>query len=430
MVLILFLYSTVLFFSLLVLLWAIFSSKIRVGCRLPPSPIGLPIIGHMHLTDIVPYRSFHKLGIRYGPLIHLRLGSIPCIIVSSPELEKECLMTNELTFGSRPVTIAIDYLTYNSSGFAFTHFGTIHNLVQLLLKKSIDGERVNVSEELMKLLNNIITQMMLGMNYSASKEIGEEVRSLVREVTKIFDQFNVSDSFGFLRNLDLQGFLKKSTDIRGRYDILLERIIKEREEVRNNKTKGKPRSDVGNNNVKDFLDILLDVSEDMNSEVKLSRDNVKAFLLIDSTVGRNVRLVDESDLPNLPYLQAIFKEAPHLHPPAPMLARQSTQDCMIGGYNIPAKTRLFVNVWSINRNHKFMIPEGVDGKCDQYQTSRLNKDVRGQHFEFLPFDTGRKGCPGIWLSLLQGPAVLAGMIQCLDWEVVSSNGSKIIDMTE
>ncbi|XP_026415744.1 cytochrome P450 93A3-like [Papaver somniferum] len=505
MVLILFLYAIVFIFSLLVLLGAIFTSKNRVGCRLPPSPIGLPIIGHMHLIDIVPYRSFHKLAIRYGPLIHLRLGSVPCIIVSSPELAKECLMTNELTFDSRPVTVAIDYLTYNSAGFAFTHFGTvwsfmkkvlmsellggqalkkhghirrdeIQNLVQLLLKKSIHGETVNVSEELMKLSNNIITQMMLGKKYSDSKERGEEVRSLVREVTEIFGQFNVSDSFGFLRNLDLQGFLKKSTDIRGRYDILLERIIKEREEVRRNKTTGKPTSDVGNNKEKDFLDILLDVSEDMNSEVKLNRDNVKAFLLdimtagtdtsagstewalgelinhpnmlqkareeIDSVVGRNVRLVDESDLPNLPYLQTIFKEALRLHPPAPMLARESTQDCVIGGYSIPAKTRLFVNVWSINRNPKywsdplefrperFMIPEGVDGKCDQYQTSRVNKDVRGQHFEFLPFGTGRRGCPGIWLSLLVGPAVLAAMIQCLDWEVVSSDGSKEIDMTD
>ncbi|KAI3880530.1 hypothetical protein MKX03_008794, partial [Papaver bracteatum] len=255
----------------------------------------------MLIIDIAPYRSFHKLGIRYGPLIHVRLGCIPCIIVSSLELAEECLMTNEITFGSRLVTIAIDYLTYNSSGFAFTHFGTVWSFMKKVLMSELLGGQslkkhghirrdeihnlvlektgVNFSEELMKLLNNIITQMMLCMKYSSSKERGEEVRSLVREVTEIFGQFNVSDSFGFLRNLDLQGFLKRSTDIIGRYDILLERILKEREKVRRNKTKGKPRSDVGNNNVKYFLDILLDVSEDMNSEVKLNRDNVKAFLL-------------------------------------------------------------------------------------------------------------------------------------------------------
>ncbi|RZC88323.1 hypothetical protein C5167_016122 [Papaver somniferum] len=108
--------------------------------------------------------------------------------------------------------------------------------------------------------------------------------------------------------------------------------------------------------------------ENINSEVKLTRDHVKAFVMdmmtagtdtsagstewapwelinhpnmlqkareeIDSVVGRNVRLVDESDLPNLSYLEAVFKEALCLHPPGPMLARESTQGCVIGGYGI------------------------------------------------------------------------------------------------
>ncbi|XP_026426120.1 cytochrome P450 93A2-like [Papaver somniferum] len=230
------------------------------------------------------------------------------------------------------------------------------------MKKSINGEIVNVSKELVKLSNNLITQMMLGIKYSSSKERGKEVYFLIREVTEISGQFNVSDIFGFLRNLDLQGFLKKSTDIRSRYHILHERIIKEREEVRS-----KANSEGGNKMVKDFLDILLDASKNMNSE--------KARKEIDSFVGRNVRLVDESDLP---YLQSIFKEVFCLHAPASMIAGESTQDFIIGGCSIPVKTRLFVNVWSINRNPKywknqlefqperFIIPEGVDGKSDQY----------------------------------------------------------------
>ncbi|OVA03553.1 Cytochrome P450 [Macleaya cordata] len=500
-------YAITFFISLLVLLQTIFSFNNRKRCRLPPSPMSLPIIGHMHLIETVPYKSFHKLSTRYGPLIHLRLGSIPCIIASSPELAKEFLMTNELTFASRPVTIAIDYLNYNSAGFAFAAHGPlwkfmkkvlmsellggqaltqrqyirrdeIQRLVQLLGKKSNDGETVNVSEELMKLSNNIITRMMLGIRYSGRKDQAEEARTLVREVTEIFGQFNLSDSFGFLRNLDLQGFFKKSVDIRQRYDILLERIMEEREDVR--KKKKEKTSDDGGK-VKDFLDILLDVSEDEKSEIKLTRDNVKAFLLdimtagtdtsagaaewalgelinhphilekareeIDSVVGKS-RLVDESDLPNLPYLQAIFKEALRLHPPAPMLARESTQACKVGGFDIPAKTRLFVNVWSINRNPKYwknpleFRPErfmtskqstslkgGQGEEYDQDMTSQ-NRDVRGQHFDFLPFGTGRRGCPGIWLSLLEAPAVLAAIIQCFDWKLVGNGNNAVIDMTE
>ncbi|RZC48670.1 hypothetical protein C5167_017094 [Papaver somniferum] len=120
----------------------------------------------------------------------------------------------------------------------------------------------------------------------------------------------------------------------------------------------------------------------------------KAREEIDSVVGRNVRLVDESDLPNLSYLQAVFKEALCLHPPGPMLARESTQGCVIGGYSIPAKTRLNPKYWndplkSGPEAERFMTPEVVDGK-----------------------------------------SVLAAIIHCLDREVVSSGGSKVIDMTD
>ncbi|KAI3890220.1 hypothetical protein MKW92_002680 [Papaver armeniacum] len=54
----------------------------------------------------------------------------------------------------------------------------------------------------------------------------------------------------------------------------------------------------------------------------------KARKEIDSFVGR---LVDRTDLPYLPHLQAIFKEVLCLNPPASKIARESTQDFVIGG---------------------------------------------------------------------------------------------------
>ncbi|KAH6761820.1 hypothetical protein C2S52_019253 [Perilla frutescens var. hirtella] len=64
------------------------------------------------------------------------------------------------------------------------------------------------------------------------------------------------------------------------------------------------------------------------------------------------RILQESDAPNLLYLQALIKETFRLHPPIPMLARKSIFDCVIDGYTIPANTLLFVNLWSMGRNHK------------------------------------------------------------------------------
>ncbi|KAI3934086.1 hypothetical protein MKW92_029804 [Papaver armeniacum] len=463
------------FISLLVMLDIVFHFKKRAGYKLPPSPLALPIIGHMHLIGSVPYRSFHKLSIQYGPLIYLRLGSIPCMVVSSPELTKDFLTTNELNFASRPVTIAVNYLNYNSSGFAFAPSGTLWSFMKkVLMSEFLGGQALMKHRHILR--NEIHSSVQLLIKKSAT---GDRVNGGYKD----FWSVQSLGCFWLLRNMDLQGYLKKSTEVRRRYDIILERIMHEREEAR---TRKEQTVDVGTsgNKVKDLLDILLDVSEDTNSEIKLSRDNIKAFLLdimtagidttassvewalgelinhpcmlekargeIDSVVGKNVRLVDESDLPNLPYIQAIFKEVLRLHPPVPMLLRESSRDCTVAGYDIPAKTWLFVNVWSINRNpsywkdplefrpERFMMSltqnsalhEGVNDKCDQYRPSRMNRDVRGQHFDLLPFGTGRRGCPGTGLSLLEGPTVLAAIIQCLDWKVVGINGSNVVDMTE
>lgn len=139
----------------------------------------------------------------------------------------------------------------------------------------------------------------------------------------------------------------------------------------------------------------------------------KAREEIDSIVGNN-RLVRESDIVNLPYLQAIVKETLRLHPTGPMIVRESTEDCTINGYDIPAKTRLFVNVWAINRDPKHW-EDPLEFMPERFWKSTL--DVRGQSFQFLPFGSGRRSCPGTSLALQVVHATLAAVIQCFDWKV-------------
>ncbi|KAK8473479.1 hypothetical protein PHAVU_001G139250 [Phaseolus vulgaris] len=70
---------------------------------------------------------------------------------------------------------------------------------------------------------------------------------------------------------------------------------------------------------------------------------------IDAVVGFS-RLVTESDLPNLPYLQAVVKEVLRLHPTAPFALRESAEDCTINGYDIKSQTRTLINVYAIMRD--------------------------------------------------------------------------------
>lgn len=137
----------------------------------------------------------------------------------------------------------------------------------------------------------------------------------------------------------------------------------------------------------------------------------KARQEIDMVIGKN-KIVEESDIVKLPYMQAIVKEILRLHPTGPLIARECTEDCNIAGFDIPAKTRVYVNVWAIGRdsNHwenplefspeRFLIEEG---------SGNSQLDVRGQHFHFIPFGSGRRSCPGATLALKVVHTTLAAM---------------------
>ncbi|KAL5795448.1 hypothetical protein ACOSQ2_000268 [Xanthoceras sorbifolium] len=467
-------------------------SRSKTKPRLPPSPFALPILGHLHLLAPIPHQALHKLSTRYGPLIHLSLGSVPCVVASSPETAKEFLKTHETSFCERPFTTAVDYLTYGSADFSFAPYGPywkfmkkicmtellggrtlnqllpvrseeIRRFLELMHKKANANEAVDVGGELIGLANHVISRMTMSKRCSSNEEEADEVRKLVHDVAEITGKFNFADFIWFCKKLDLQGFGKKLKVIRDKFDVMMERSIKEHEEARKMKKK-ETGGDDDDSAVKDLLDILLDISENEKSEMKLTKENIKAFILdvfaagtdtsaittewalaelinnpeimkkarqeIDSVVG-NSRIVQESDIPNLPYLQAIVKETLRLHPTGPMIVRESSEDCNINGYDIPARTRLFINVWAIGKdpNHwenplEFR-PErfvGEDGK------SLL--DVRGQFFHLLPFGSGRRSCPGLALALFMVQSTLAAMIQCFDWKLCGGDINGKVDMEE
>ena len=147
----------------------------------------------------------------------------------------------------------------------------------------------------------------------------------------------------------------------------------------------------------------------------------KAVEEIDSVVGKS-RLVEESDIVNLPYIQAIVKETLRLHPPGPILTREASQNCTVDGYDIPKKTRLLINVWAISRDPKHW-EDPLEFKPEERFLSKdgsgnINQlDVRGQHFQLLPFGSGRRVCPGTTLGLQVVHTTLATMVQCFDWKV-------------
>ena len=146
----------------------------------------------------------------------------------------------------------------------------------------------------------------------------------------------------------------------------------------------------------------------------------KAQEELDFHVG-NDRLVEESDYPKLPYLQGIINETFRLYPAAPLLvAHESSDDCIVGGYDVQRGTMLLVNAWALHR----------DPKVWEYPTSFKPERYEGVEIEackFIPFGLGRRACPGAGLANRVVSLTLAALLQCFEWERI---GVEEVDMAE
>lgn len=152
----------------------------------------------------------------------------------------------------------------------------------------------------------------------------------------------------------------------------------------------------------------------------------KAQQEIDEHVGRE-RRVKESDTKNLIYLQAIIKETLRLHPPGPLgLAHESFEDCIVGGYHIPAGTQLMVNSIKLHQDSR-MWSDPSEFKPERFLETHKNIDLRGQNFELIPFGSGRRVCPGISFSMQVMSLTLASLLHNFE---ITTLFNEPVDMTE
>ncbi|KAK9045281.1 hypothetical protein V6N11_059168 [Hibiscus sabdariffa] len=147
-----------------------------------------------------------------------------------------------------------------------------------------------------------------------------------------------------------------------------------------------------------------------------------------TVVGRN-RFVEESDLPKLTYLDMVVKESLRLHPVAPFLVpRESMEDIVVNGYFIPKNSRILVNTWSMGRDPNIWSENAEEFLPERFMDGNI--DIRGHHFELIPFGSGRRGCPGMQLALITMRLVLSQLIHCLEWELPDGMLPHELDMTE
>ena len=119
----------------------------------PPSPPGLPIIGHLHLVGDLPHVSLRSLAAKHGGLMLLRFGTVPNLVVSSSRAARLIMQTHDHAFASRPASKISNTLVYGSSDIAFAPYGDhwrqLRRLVttHLFTVKKVNSYRLSRQEE-------------------------------------------------------------------------------------------------------------------------------------------------------------------------------------------------------------------------------------------------------------------------------------------
>lgn len=143
---------------------------------------------------------------------------------------------------------------------------------------------------------------------------------------------------------------------------------------------------------------------------------------IDNVVGHD-RLINEADLAKLPYLHCIVNETMRMYPAGPLLVpHESSEDCMVGGFKVPGGTILLVNMWAIQNDPKIW-DEPRSFKPERFEGFEGVRDG----FKFVPFGSGRRGCPGEGLALRVVGLALGSLLQCFEWDRI---GEEMVDMSE
>ncbi|KAL7231842.1 hypothetical protein ACSBR2_009968 [Camellia fascicularis] len=463
------------FLSLFFLIIAVkFLSKARTQKNLPPSPPALPVIGHLHLLKHPFHRTLHGLSQNLGPIFSLRFGSRLVVVVSSPSVAEECFTKNDVVLANRPRLIIGKYFGYNYTAIGASNYGDHwRNLrrfmaleifstsrlngflsirrdeIKLLLRRlyrnsSRDFARVELKSKFSELTFNIIMRMIAGKRYYgdddeelSNNEEAKEFRGIVRQAVQYAGASYPGDFLPVLRWIDYQSFEKNLGILYKKMDALLQGLIDEHRRDRSKNTmidhllsleESQPEyytDDI----IKGLITIMIFAGTDTSSltmewamSLLVNHPEVlkKARAEINTHVGQD-RLIDEHDLSKLHYLQAIISETFRLFPPAPLLVPHvSSNDCIIGGFNVPSDTLLLVNAWAIHRDPKIW-DDPTSFKPERFEGG----EVEGH--KLMPFGMGRRSCPGAGLAQRVVGLALGSLIQCFEWERVTEEA---VNLTE
>ncbi|KAI3501193.1 hypothetical protein L1887_29055 [Cichorium endivia] len=445
--------------------------------RLPPGPAGLPIIGSLLDIGPKPHESLAKLSKKHGPLMTIRLGSITSVVASTPDAAREILQRNDEACSGRIVSHAVTGMANHDAAVLWISANEEWRTIRKALNTYLIHQ--NKLDTLRDLRQNVVEGMLEYLRVSGRKKVAVDIGKLafavalnmmsntclsqnvtsyesddisgfkkaVKTLMEVDGRFNIADIFPVLKPLDPQNIRQQAKAAHDWFANLTEGYILQRLNHR--------KSNFGR--FDDMLDSLLDYSEAHEADFDLihvrtllvglflagteTSSNTTEWamteLLLNPDIFSKVReevstivgkdgKIHEAKILDLPYLHAVIKETMRLHLSVPLLVPHRTEtEVKLGKYVVPKDTQILVNAWSIARDPRYW-DSPLMFKPERFLGNEI--DYKGKHFEFIPFGSGRRMCPGAPLAHRVVSLMVASFVYHFDWKL--PHAKEEIDMND
>ncbi|XP_010539018.1 PREDICTED: cytochrome P450 83A1-like [Tarenaya hassleriana] len=435
----------------------------------PPGPRALPTIGNLHqISSKNPHRFLYGLSKTYGPIISYNLGCRRMVVVSSTELAREILKTQDANFANRPEHRGQRIMSYDRRDLGFNNYTPYYRemrktsilhlfspsrvasfrhvreeetkrMITKVEEAAAKNKVFDLSEFMLSYTNSTVCRQAFGKRYN---EDGAEMRRFIKILygtQAIFGLMFYSDIFPWFKFLDdITGLSSRMKEAFELQDTYLQELIDETLDP--NRVKPETES---------MIDILMDIYKNQPFSTEFTFENVKAVILDIMVAGtdtaaaavvwgmtylqkypevmkkaqaeiRNLvgdrEFVTEDDLQHLPYFKALVKETLRIEPVIPLLVNRLTiEDTKIAGYDIPAGTTVNVNVWGVSRDTNAWGPNPDEFRPERFFEKDI--DFKGTDFELIPFGSGRRMCPGMRLGVAMLEIPYANLLYKFDFSL-------------
>jgi cytochrome P450 len=121
-----------------------------------------------------------------------------------------------------------------------------------------------------------------------------------------------------------------------------------------------------------------------------------------------------ADLPRLEYTGRVLLESMRLYPPVYAIGREARQECVIGGYRVPAGTAVLIFPWVLHRDPRYFADPA------KFDPDRWANGLAGRlpRYAYFPFSGGPRVCLGKEFAMLEAVLVLATVAQRFHFTLV------------